>query len=190
MTHDYHSFCVHCRGFACDFNNRCDECKDLTDKDFQIYLRRQKSLKCKSLSKQHARARSANAASNPALSHVGSPSVSSSSVDVDNEVEVPSPAIGNHAQSDVSLDQIKELLGSFSRSFEEKFQHMSSRIDTLTQDVTNANNQSFSAPCAVAGRAEPPPDNVPHCLYSDGRGASLGGPAAALAPSGADSFTL
>ena len=23
MTHDYHSFCVHCRGFECNFNNRC-----------------------------------------------------------------------------------------------------------------------------------------------------------------------
>ena len=73
----------------------------------------------------------ADAASNPALSHVGSPSASASSEGVGNEVEVSSPAVGNHAQSGVSLDQIKELLGSFSRSFEEKFQHMSSRIDML-----------------------------------------------------------
>ena len=35
----------------------------------------------------------------------------------------------------------------------------------------------------------PPPDKVPHCPYSDGRGTSLGGPAVALAPSGADSLT-
>ena len=50
----------------------------------------------------------------------------------------------------LSLDQIKELLGSFSRSFEEKFQNMPNRIDNLSQDVTNANNPSFSAPYAVA----------------------------------------
>ena len=39
-THDHHSFCVHCRGFSRDFNNRCDERKALTD-DFQMYLRHQ-----------------------------------------------------------------------------------------------------------------------------------------------------
>ena len=66
---------------------------------------------------------------------------------------------------------------------------MSNRIDNLSQDVTNANNRSFSAPCAVAGHAEPTPDKVPHCLYADGRGLTLGGPAAVLAPSGADSLT-
>ena len=65
---------------------------------------------------------------------------------------------------------------------------MSNRIDSLSQDVTNANNP-FPAPCAVAGRAETPPDKVPHCPYSDGRGSTLGGPADALAPSGADSLT-
>ena len=48
-THVHHSFCVHCRGFVCDFNNRCDECKALTDKGFQTYIRHQRSLKRKSL---------------------------------------------------------------------------------------------------------------------------------------------
>ena len=31
-THDHHSFCVPCRGFACDFDDRCDECKAVTDR--------------------------------------------------------------------------------------------------------------------------------------------------------------
>ena len=44
-THDHHAFCVTCWGFQCDFNNRCDECQSLPDKDFQTYLRHQKSLK-------------------------------------------------------------------------------------------------------------------------------------------------
>ena len=100
-------------------------------------------MKRKSLSKQRARARAADTASNPALSHVGSPSASALSEGVDYEVEVQGQAVENHSQSGVSLDQIKELLGSFSRSFEEKFQPMSSCIDSLTQDVTNVNNQSF-----------------------------------------------
>ena len=38
-THDHHGFCVTCWGFQCDFNNRCDECQSLPDKDFQTYLR-------------------------------------------------------------------------------------------------------------------------------------------------------
>ena len=66
---------------------------------------------------------------------------------------------------------------------------MSNRIDNLSQNVTNANNPPFSAPYAVSGRAEPTPDKVPHCLYSDGCGSTLAGPAAALAPSGVDSLT-
>ena len=190
-THDHHSFCVHCRGFSCNFNDRCDECKALTDKDFQTYLRHQRSLRRKALSKQRLRAKAADAAAvvDPMLTHVVSPSASASSEGVGIDVDEQHPVVENPSQSGISLDQIKELLGSFSRSFEEKFQNMSNRIDNLSQDLTNANNSSFSAPYAVAGRAELAPDKVPHCLYSDGRGSTLGGPAAALAPSGVDSLT-
>ena len=82
-------------------------------------------MKRKALSKQLARARAADAASivDPALSHVGSPSASALSEGVEYEVEEQHPVVEIQSQSGVSLDQIKELLGSFSRSFEEKFQH-------------------------------------------------------------------
>ena len=92
-THDHHSFFVHCRGFSCDFNNRCDECKALTDKDFQTYLRRQKSLKRKALSKQRSHAKAADAAAivDPALSHVVSPSASASSKGVGFDVDEQHP---------------------------------------------------------------------------------------------------
>ena len=125
-THDHHSFCVHCRGFSCDFNNCCDECKALTDKDFQTYLRHQKYLKRKALPKQRSRARAADAAAvvDSALSHVGSPSASASSEGIAFDLEEQHLVIENQWQSGVSLDQIKELLGSFSRSFEQKFQHV------------------------------------------------------------------
>ena len=59
----------------------------------------------------------------------------------------------------------------------------------LSQDVTKSNNISFSTHTAVAGRAEPMPDKVPHCLYADEHGSTLGGPAAAVAPAGVDSPT-
>ena len=64
---------------------------------------------------------------------------------------------------------------------------LSNRVDNLSQDVPVSNVASFSAHSAVAGRDVPPPDKVPHCPYSDGRGLTLGGPAAAEAPSGTDS---
>ena len=190
MTHDHHSFCVHCRGLECDFNNRCDECKVLSDKDFQAYLCYQRSLKRKALSNQRIHAKAAEAAANadPSRSHVISPSASAPSEGVGVEMEEQHPVIEETAQSGISLDQIKDLLGTFSSSFEEKFQSMCNRIDNLSQDVSNVNIHSFLASYAVAGRAEPTPDKVPHCLYADGRGSTLGGPAAALAPSGADSL--
>ena len=187
-THDHHAFCVTCRGYHCDFNNRRDECQSLTDNDFQTYLRHQKSLKRKSLSKQRARARVADAASvvNPAHSPLVSPSVSIASKGVGHDIEVKDHPIINQPQTGVSLDQIKDLLRSFFCTLEEKFAQMSSRIDNLSQDVIKSNNDSFSAHTAVAGRAEPTP-KVPHCSYTDGRGSTLGEPAAAVAPAGADS---
>ena len=64
-------------------------------------------------------------------------------------------AIVNQPQTGVSLDQLKELLGSFSCSFDEKFTQLSNCIDSLSQDVPVSNVASFSAHSAVAGRAEP-----------------------------------
>ena len=105
-THDHHSFCVHCRGFDCDFNNRCDECKVLSDKDFQTYLRYQRSLKRRALFKQRIRAKAAEAAAvvDPPLSHVVSPSTSASSEGVGVEVDERFPVIEDPAQSGISLD--------------------------------------------------------------------------------------
>ena len=110
-----------------------------------------------------------------------SPSASTSGEGVVHDVEVHDQPIVNQPQTGVSLDQIKDLLGSFSHAFEEKFAQMCSRIDSLGQDVTKSNAASFSAHSAVAGRAEPTPDKVPHCSYSEGLGSTLGGPAAAVA---------
>ena len=120
-AHDHHVFFVYCRGFECNFNSRCDECKSLTDGDFQTYLRHQKSLKRKSLSKQRARARAADAASvaPPVLSPLVSPSASVSGEGVVHDVDVQDQLVVHEPQTSVSLDQLKDLLGLFSRSFDE-----------------------------------------------------------------------
>ena len=133
--------------------------------------------------------RAADAASvvNPARSPLASSSASIASEGVGHDIEVQDQPIINQPQTGVSLDQIKDMLGSFSRTFEEKFAQMSSCIDNFNQDVIKSNNDSFSARTAVAGRAEPMPDKVPHCSYTDGRGSTLRGLAAAVAPAGADS---
>ena len=106
-------FCVSCRGFECNFNSRCDDCKSLTDGDFQTYLRHQKSLKRKSLSKQRARARAADAAAvvPPAPSPLVSPSASAEGVVHD--VDVQDQSVVHQPQTGVPLEQLKELLRSF-----------------------------------------------------------------------------
>ena len=116
-THDHHAFCVTCRGFQCDFNNRCDECQSSADKNFQTYLRHQKYLKWKSLSKR-ARARAADAASvvNPARSPLFSPSASISGEGVGHDIEVQDQPIVNQPQTGVSLDQLSPCL-AYPQSF-------------------------------------------------------------------------
>ena len=59
----------------------------------------------------------------------------------------------------VTFDQVKELLGLFSKSFDDKFNAINSRIDVISQE----SNRSFSAPSVVAGRNEPTPDRTPFC---------------------------
>ena len=110
-THDHHAFCVTCRGYQCDFNNRCDECPSLTEKDFPTYLRHQKSLKQKSLSKQCAHARVADAASvvNPVHSPLASPSASIASKGVGHDIEVQDQPIIDQLQTGVLLDQKRNL---------------------------------------------------------------------------------
>ena len=79
----------------------------------------------------------------------------------------------------VTFDQVKDLLGLFSKSFD-KFNDSNSRIDVISQE----SYRSFSAPTVVAGRNEPTPDRTPFAAYSDVLGANLGGPAATEASSG------
>ena len=74
----------------------------------------------------------------------------------------------------VTFDQVKELLGLFSKSFDDKFNAINSRIDVISQE----SNRSFSAPSVIAGRNEPTPDRTPFAAYSDILGANLGGLAA------------
>ena len=69
---------------------------------------------------------------------------------------------------------MKELLGLFSKSFDDKFNAINFRIDVISQE----SNSSFSAPSVVAGCNEPTPDRTPFAAYSDVLGANLGGLAA------------
>ena len=40
-----HTFCISCKGFNCDINNRCEECLEWSEEDIIKYAKYRKSLK-------------------------------------------------------------------------------------------------------------------------------------------------
>ena len=50
-TADRHTVCVHCRGFDCNFDTRCEECIDWPEEELRLYTKMRKSLKTKNSSK-------------------------------------------------------------------------------------------------------------------------------------------
>ena len=42
---DRHTFCISCKGFDCDINNRCEECLEWSEDDIIKYAKYRKSLK-------------------------------------------------------------------------------------------------------------------------------------------------
>ena len=57
LSYDHYSICSFCRGFDCTLDNRCEECLLISDEQFQLYFKHQKSLKSKVLSRQRSRSR-------------------------------------------------------------------------------------------------------------------------------------
>ena len=50
-TADRHTVCVHCRGFDCTFETRCEECIDWPEEELRLYTKMRKSLKTKDSSR-------------------------------------------------------------------------------------------------------------------------------------------
>ena len=51
-TADRHTVCVHCRGFDCNFETRCEECIDWPEEELRLYAKMRKSLKSKDSSRR------------------------------------------------------------------------------------------------------------------------------------------
>ena len=51
-TADRHTVCVHCRGFDCNFETRCEECVDWPEEELRLYAKMRKSLKTKDSSRR------------------------------------------------------------------------------------------------------------------------------------------
>ena len=51
-TADRHTICVHCRGFDCNFDTRCEECIDWPEEEVSLYTKMRKSLKTKDSSRR------------------------------------------------------------------------------------------------------------------------------------------
>ena len=57
LCHDTHTLCEKCRGQVCDYDSFCDECKSWT-KDFcRMYMKHQRTLYLKRVSKENAKAK-------------------------------------------------------------------------------------------------------------------------------------
>ena len=175
LTHDYHTCCTFCRGIDCTHKNRCEERLLVSDNQFNAYVKHQRSLKHKLQSKQKCKNKGQTSdldvpPASASLAFSSPPSVCSETGDGDGDFP---PAITHNVG--VTFDQVKELLGLFSKSFDSKFSAIDSRIDDNSQGVSNS---SFPAPTVVARRNKPTPDRTPLAAYTDILGANLGGPAA------------
>ena len=138
LNYDHHSICSYCQGFECTHDNRCEECLLISDVQFAAYFKHQKSLKRKLLSKQRSKSK---------LCFVDSPlpptidpaaTISPSSVvceDNNGGSSGVSPAAGH--SSSVTLDQLRDLLGNFTKSLGSKCADINNRIDSISQDVHN-----------------------------------------------------
>ena len=57
LCHDTHTLCEKCRGKVCDYDSFCDECKSWT-KDFRrMFMKHQRTLYLKRVSKENAKAK-------------------------------------------------------------------------------------------------------------------------------------
>ena len=139
LTQDYHSCCIFCRGIDCTLDQRCDECLLVSDIQFNAYVKHQKSLKRRRLFNQKGKDK--NQTSDPDVPPEFASVVSSSPPSVrsktgDDNVVFTSTVSQNVG---VTFDQVKELLGLFSKSFDDKFHAINSRIDVISQE----SNRSF-----------------------------------------------
>ena len=187
LSYDHHSICSFCRGFDCTIDNWCEECLLISDEQFQLYFKHQKYLKSKVLSRQcsRSRLRSADTPLPPVNDPVVTQSPSSVVCDDSDGANSDVSHVVDHS-SNVTLVQLQDLLGNFTKNLESRFSDINNKIDNLSQDV---DNRSLAAPSAVAGRAEPTPDKPSLAPYSDGLEGNLGGPVASEAPTGVDSPT-
>ena len=55
LSYEHHSICSFCSGFDSTIDSRCEECLLISDEQFQLYFKHQKSLKSKVLSRQRSR---------------------------------------------------------------------------------------------------------------------------------------
>ena len=171
LTHDYHSFCINCRGQDCDVDNKCEECVVVADDVFTVYVKHRQSLKRKLVSKQRRKlALSTQTVTvgvevRPAsVADFSSPSPPSVALEAPvSDVQLDAQPV--ESVQGVTLDQGKDLFAIFSQFLEAKFASIDSRISqglaskNVSQDVLII--PSFTAPSVVAGRSESTPDRAP-----------------------------
>ena len=157
----------------------------ISDEQFNLYFKHQRSLKSKVLSRQWSRSSllSADTPLPPANDLVVTQSPLSGVCDDSHGASSDVSQVVDNS-SNVTLVQLQDMLGNFTKNLESRFSDIDNKLHNLSQDVHNC---SLAAPTVVAGHAEPTPDRPSLAPYSDGVEGNLGGPAASEALTGVDS---
>ena len=65
LCYDKHTLCETCRGKVCDFNSFCEECESWTQDFRTLYMRHQRELYLKRVSKENAKSKAKSKAKSP-----------------------------------------------------------------------------------------------------------------------------
>ena len=128
-TADRHTVCVVCRGYDCDLETRCEECKEWPEEEVRLYAKMHKSLKSKGSSKHRPK---------PSASHPP-PAVS-----------VPSSQPHELANMQTQVDTLSTLVNILSES-------LFARMDALQASLVPSIPQPSSRPSHRSDAGSPQP---------------------------------
>ena len=129
---DRHTFCISCKGFDCDINNRCEECLEWSEDDIIKYAKYRKSLKSRESS-----SRAKTSVSTPPLTPSGrSPQPAPQPAPQTTQQPAPRPA---------QRDDIQSQVDSLTLNFKSLSDTLTSQLsDIMTQFLCQ--NQSSRQP--------------------------------------------
>ena len=141
LEFDRHLFCPTCTGFICNFENRCDTCKEWSDEVMNHYLKHQASLKSKRESKRKRRvskdSKNIDQSNQGDSQHLG---VNDTGSEASESVESSAASFDLQA----TVKQLNDAWNSRFESFQDQIN--SSLQNSFTTIMSDFNEKFFSAP--------------------------------------------